>query len=379
VSINNFPYVAWSDTDGTHSNARVARLDTSTFPAPTWKQEAAGVTSADGRIVQSTTDGVASVSVASVTAGPNGVGVPYVAWVEYQSVGPNKVFELRAARFDSANHLWQQAWPGASPSFGGIGETGTTNERFPDLASVGGVPYLSRQLYPSGGLRISRLEPEITSESAAPGANGETFSATAHTYGISYPFGFQYGPALDTQTSAQPATAGSDTVTVSRSVGALRPNTTYEYRAFATAGAPAPLVLGPTLTLRTNAAGTGTSSGTGSSSANLASVLRERLKPSRFRAAPSGPSARSAAKAKYGTMVTFTLDRKSTLTFTVSKRRKKLHGSFSRRGRAGVNKFRFTGRLAHKRLAPGRYVLTATPVSGRLKGPSRSVSFRIVR
>ena len=404
VSINNFPYVAWTDTDGTHaSQARVARLDTSTFPAPTWKQEAVGVTGTDGRINQSPTSPAVSVSLASVNAAPFGVGVPYLAWVEYESAG--NVFELRAARFDAGTHIWEQAWPGVTQAFGAIGETANTSERSPTLVAVGGVPYLSRQLYPDGGIRISRLEPEFISQSAAASAGGELFSVTAHTYGIPYPIGFQYGPALDAQTTTQPATAGSDTATVTRQVGTLSPNTTYEYRPFATAGAPAPLVFGPTLTFRTDASGGGSSSGSGTPAAMIATVLQERISPTSFPSAPSGPSARAAKRRTYGTRVTYVLDRAGSVRFTVAQRQPgreasharcvpvtsrnrggrkctrlvTLRGSFTLSGRAGSNTFRFTGRINGKRLKPGSYQLDAMPFTGRLKGRTARVSFRIIR
>ena len=48
-------------------------------------------------------------------------------------------------------------------------------------------------------------------------------------------------------------------------------------------------------------------------------------------------------------------------------------GSFSHSGRAGTNRLRFSGRLAGRKLAPGRYRLVATPAGGK----ARRTSFRI--
>jgi hypothetical protein len=410
TSINNFPYVAWTDSDGVHAAAaRVARLDTSTVPAPTWKQEATGVSATDGRINQSPSNDAFGVSLTSVNAAPFGVGVPYIAWDEHT----NGVFVLRVARFNSATHGWEQAWPGVTQTFGAIGETQATSEREPSIVSVGGVPYLARDIYiqngatsSTGGIRISRLEPDFTSQSAAPSAGGESFTVTAQTYGIPYPLGFQYGPALDAQTTAQPAPAGSDTVTVTRAVGRLSPATTYEYRPFATAGVPAPLVFGPTLTFLTDASGTGAASGSGSAgSTTLATVQRLRISPTAFRPAPTGPSVGVARRAAYGTVVTYNLDRAGSVRFTVArpqagrrgahgvclaptKRNKTartctrlvtLRGGFTVSGRAGANSFRFTGRLNGTRLTPGRFLLNAMPISGTLKGRTMSAAFRIIR
>jgi hypothetical protein len=56
-----------------------------------------------------------------------------------------------------------------------------------------------------------------------------------------------------------------------------------------------------------------------------------------------------------------------------------LRGSFTRSGRTGSNKFRFTGRLAGRKLKPGKYTLVATPRAGGRTGRSVSKSFRIIK
>jgi hypothetical protein len=55
-----------------------------------------------------------------------------------------------------------------------------------------------------------------------------------------------------------------------------------------------------------------------------------------------------------------------------------LRGSFTRNGVAGTNKFRFTGRLNGKRLAPGKYRLVATPQANGKTGRPTSASFKII-
>lgn len=117
-----------------------------------------------------------------------------------------------------------------------------------------------------------------------------------------------------------------------------------------------------------------------------------------FRAAGSGPSA-TESRAPIGTTVSYTLSEAGAVKFTVQKpakgrkvgkkckkpsrklrkkkrctRYKNLKGSFTLTGKAGVNRFRFTGRLRGKKLKPGRYRLKATAAGG-----SSTATFKIVR
>ena len=136
----------------------------------------------------------------------------------------------------------------------------------------------------------------------------------------------------------------------------------------------------------------------------LATVGSERLAPSSFPAAPSGPSALSA-KRKYGTKVSYTLNQAASVRFTVTQaqsgrrasrgrcvaptRRNRtarkctrvvtLSGSFTRTGNAGTNTFRFTGRMAGRQLKPGSYKLVATPRANGQTGRPVGVAFRIIK
>lgn len=131
--------------------------------------------------------------------------------------------------------------------------------------------------------------------------------------------------------------------------------------------------------------------------------------PSVFRAAGSGSSAKAPAhKPPVGTVVSFKLSRAATVRFTLSRvsagrkvkthgktrcgkptksNRKKprctrytnLRGSFSVQGAAGANRFRFTGRLNGKKLAPAKYRLTGTPITAGKAGQAAKATFRIVR
>ncbi len=109
-------------------------------------------------------------------------------------------------------------------------------------------------------------------------------------------------------------------------------------------------------------------------------VRRPGVRPRRFRAAASGASiARSV-----GSSVRYFLAEDATVTFTIERlsrgRTVGLPGTFTHRGRKGRNKFRFTGRLAGKRLNAGRYRLVAVPTDAAgNRGTRARASFEIVR
>lgn len=128
---------------------------------------------------------------------------------------------------------------------------------------------------------------------------------------------------------------------------------------------------------------------------------------SAFSAAPSGPSVRASARRRrvYGARVSYRLTESAVTTFTVQRARPgrragrrcvaptrrnraarrctrfvRVRGSFRHSGRAGLNRFRFTGRIGGRRLAPGRYGLVARPrdAAGNLGSTARR-PFRIIR
>ena len=132
-------------------------------------------------------------------------------------------------------------------------------------------------------------------------------------------------------------------------------------------------------------------------------ISRLSIRPSRFRAAPRGPSA--TAKLRTGARVRYRLSGAAKVRFTVQRRttgrkvgkrcvrtrranRRRPHciryaavrGSFARSGHAGANSFHFTGRLRGRKLTPGRYRLLATPLAADgATGKSARASFRIKR
>ncbi len=141
----------------------------------------------------------------------------------------------------------------------------------------------------------------------------------------------------------------------------------------------------------------------GGADAELATVGGETISPAAFPAAPRGPSA-VAAMRRYGAEVAYTLNMASDVRFTIAKvepgrtssgrcvrlkkadyserscvRRVALPGYFMRAGSAGVNRFRFTGRLAGRQLAVGSYRLTAMPMADGKVGPATTAAFRVVK
>ena len=128
------------------------------------------------------------------------------------------------------------------------------------------------------------------------------------------------------------------------------------------------------------------------------------LSPSTFAAALRGPSI-AQSRVPVGTRLSYRLSEVAPVTFTVQRqaagrrvggrcvrptranRRRprctryvRVRGGFVHRGRAGANSFKFTGRLAGRRLSPARYRLVgiAEDAAGNISAPARA-SFRIER
>ena len=109
-------------------------------------------------------------------------------------------------------------------------------------------------------------------------------------------------------------------------------------------------------------------------------ISRLRLSRVRFRAARSGP----ALAALTGTRVSLTLSEAARVTFRVRRlsgdRSRLLRGRIVRKLAAGTSRLRYRGRLAGRRLRPGRYTLVvrARDAAGN-RSSARRVSFKIVR
>lgn len=136
-----------------------------------------------------------------------------------------------------------------------------------------------------------------------------------------------------------------------------------------------------------------------------AAVRFLRIVPGALLPARSGPSAERAParrRVRTGARVSYTLNVAASVRFTVERlvpgrlvgrrcvpERKRNHnhrrctsyirvrGSFTMPGKAGRERFQFTGRLNGRRLAPGRYRLIATPTADRRRGTPVHAAFRV--
>jgi hypothetical protein len=119
--------------------------------------------------------------------------------------------------------------------------------------------------------------------------------------------------------------------------------------------------------------------------AQAPSARRLEVSPSTFAAAGAG----SSIARTVGSLVRYRLSEPAVVRFTVErqargkkgrKRFRKVSGSFSHKGRQDSNKFRFTGRLADKKLRPGTYRLIAVPSdSAGNRGDPVRARFKITR
>jgi hypothetical protein len=123
------------------------------------------------------------------------------------------------------------------------------------------------------------------------------------------------------------------------------------------------------------------------------------LKPSKFRAASSGGTV-ARKRPPVGTTVSYTLSTAATVKLDVERKKtghrrggkcrtggrakgkrctvyKKVSGSFNVGGVRGTNSFKFTGRLAGRKLGRGSYNLIATPSNGTRSGTAVRAKFKV--
>ncbi|HET9118782.1 MAG TPA: PKD domain-containing protein [Pseudonocardiaceae bacterium] len=155
----------------------------------------------------------------------------------------------------------------------------------------------------------------------------------------------------------------------------------------------------------TNAGGKGMPAATSRPTALVNAVAKLSalsVSPRTFRAARSGNSVTRSSKA--GTSARYRLNIAASVRFTVqraldgrlvggrcqapSRKNRKaprctrysvVPGAFTVGGRAGENTFRFSGRFNGRKLAPGTYRLTATPIADNRGGSVQTTSFAILR
>jgi hypothetical protein len=208
-------------------------------------------------------------------------------------------------------------------------------------------------------------------------------TVTANQASANAQFEFGTTSAYGSQTPGQ-TIAGLTPTSVSAALSGLSPNTVYHYRLVATSPDGTTMSADATFT----------------TAGNLRPVLKPALtllaiKPASFFAAPAKRGRKTGATISYldavagrTTFVVF----KETAGMRVHGRCLKLPkhrhrpscvrqiklGGFTHGDRAGRNTLHFSGRLASKRLAPGRYLLRATPRLGAMTGPTVTIGFRIL-
>jgi hypothetical protein len=125
-----------------------------------------------------------------------------------------------------------------------------------------------------------------------------------------------------------------------------------------------------------------------------------KLKPRTFRSARSGPTV-ARKRPPIGTRVGYTLSIEATVGFHVERAKKgrrqggkcrkpgrrprgrrctryvRVRGAFNVGGTAGANSFKFTGRVANRKLQRGRYRLVGRPSTGAKVGPAVRARFRV--
>jgi hypothetical protein len=224
-----------------------------------------------------------------------------------------------------------------------------------------------------------------------------TLTGTVNPDGLATTWYFNYGPtsAFGSRSPAGSLAGAFSTQPVSARLEGLTPGVTYHYE----------LVASSLVGAGSGTVGTFVTPALPASPAPADSSLR--LSRKRFHAAVRGATIQ-AASGRVGTIVSYRDSQTATTTFTVlrptegvrSGRRCiargghtrhaghhkrctayiKLGPSFAHEDGAGSNRFRFSGRLAGHKLAPGKYRLSATPRNAAGEtGATLTVSFTIVR
>lgn len=395
------PYVAWVE-GGTPSEVRVARLQND----GNWHLVGDALPAAAGK-------NAVTPSIASV------LGVPYVAWKEYQGLAS----EVRVGRlgndgkwtlvggalhadptgvadspsinerryvawheFDgSHSHVWlaQFGEDGLWHLVSGMVDAGTTPEAtHPSLGSSGiGTPIVAWQQADGGFLKVraARLEPDFLSSSAVPTRTGAKLTTRVRVFGLKPLVGFKFGTALERETPTERAIGPSDEVfTIEQTVTGLSPAKTYKFRPFVTQNDLQAPAVGPI------------------------GVFRPDVLPPSFLSAAVDPD-RFAVGSNGGTKLRLKLSEKARVVFTIARNRPGRRvggkcvrrsgsnagkpkctrhtraGRFTRQLAKGKSVVPFSGRVGGKNLKPGRYRLrlVATDALANSSVP-RDLKFRIV-
>ena len=162
----------------------------------------------------------------------------WTVWHEFTTAA-NTIFNVHAARLESTGF--------DEIGSGSIAVDPARSGTHPSLAEIGDLPWvavLESDANDIKQVRVMRLAPDMLDSEATPTDTGVTLTANLKAFDMEYPVGFVIsGPDGDYTTPTTTTSGEFDSIT--RHVGELTPGTTYQYRAFATAGVESPRVLGP--------------------------------------------------------------------------------------------------------------------------------------
>lgn len=222
TALGGVPYVAWDEAEPSGRQVRAARLN----GAGTDWVEVVGGTSPINH------------DPARLAFDPTLIGidgVPYVSWRELDEAGD---VQLRAARLGADGAGWQEIVGGARP----IDVAPGVDASFPDMAAVGGIPYVT-WLEDAGGVdkvRVKRLVPDFLPDSTAfaTSPTSALLIGRLRTYGVPAQAGFELGPGagFGTVTPLARTADGPGEDTVVAEVTGLAPATRYSWRAVASDG-----------------------------------------------------------------------------------------------------------------------------------------------
>src|SRR5215208_520793 len=143
-------YVAWTESDGTNQELRVARLN---LAGTDWEQPWDDVSATSGGINRDTARNASAPSLVEIE------DVPYVAWSEPQGSDP----DIRVSSLNPTGTAWEPV--GGALNIAGNG--GDSEAREPSIVEVGGRPFVA------WAEEIESADPEIFS--ARLGTDGSTW------------------------------------------------------------------------------------------------------------------------------------------------------------------------------------------------------------
>lgn len=275
----------------------------------------------------------------------------------------------RIAPDGSIQEFSAQLPPGSGPGDVALGADGNIWFTDPGLGAIG---------------RLTTPPVAQTTSAVATGSTTATLTGTVdgHAQPTNVHFDWGAAGAATAPTTPQPLSGSSASVNLT----GLHPGTTYQARVVATNGTGS--AEGGFLAFTTHPLGKGR-------------IDELKVSPAALVAAPRGGSV--AAARTFGAIVSYRDSEPATTKFTVQRpapgrrqghacrkpgrrNRRGKHctryvsaGGFTHADTAGTNSFRFSGRVRHRKLKPGRYRLHAVARNAAGSGPPRNASFRVKR